>query len=393
MPVAGEAEGELTVDDAFETFVVPLLIFIGAIIGLLIVGGVLYLIHFFLTAPMRRAGRARFFLDLVETALDRGQPVEEALMSAAKTRDRILGMRFRTLTAVLAGGKRLGDALAFVPRLLPPQVVAMLNVGQKIGDLKKVLPACRQLLRDSVSKTRGATNYLVVLTFVVTPLSMFVFAALCTKVLPSIHAISDGMYATPPAMLVFVWENAFLILIVQGLVMLTLWILGFIYVIGPRALEWMPFLHWVYFRLPWQRKRMSRDFSVMLAILLDAGVPEAEAVQLAADCTGNRVFQRRAARVAENLKQGMRLTEAIQAMDDAGEFRWRLTNATHGTDGFRVALAGWHEALDAKAFQQEQAAAHSVTTALVLLNGLFVGVVVTSVFGFLVSIINAGILW
>jgi type II secretory pathway component PulF len=172
-----------------------------------------------------------------------------------------------------------------------------------------------------------------------------------------------------------------------------LWFVAFIYAAGPRALSWMPFLHQVYFRLPWRRKRMSRDFSVMLAVLLDARVPEAEAVLLAADCTGNRVFQRRATRVAENLKQGMKITEAIQAMDDAGEFRWRLTNATHAIDGFRVALAGWHEALDAKAFQQEQAAAHGVTTALVLLNGLFVGTVVVSVFGFLVSIINAGILW
>src|SRR6185436_13439557 len=110
-------------------------------------------------------------------------------------------------------------------------------------------------------------------------------------------------------------------------------------------------------------------------------------------CTDNRVFQRRAGAVASRLQQGMKLTEAVQALDDAGEFRWRLTNAAHATDGFRAALAGWHEALDAKAFQQEQAAAHGITTGLLLLNGLFVGTVVASVFSFLVSIINAGILW
>ncbi|MSU60158.1 MAG: hypothetical protein EXS35_18635 [Pedosphaera sp.] len=380
-------------DSIFETFIVPLLVLAVLALALLIIGGVLYFAHFLLTAPMRRAERARFFLDLIETALDRGQPVEEALMSAAKSRDRVLGARFHLLTAILVGGQKLAAALAFVPRLLPPQIVAMLKVGQQIGDLKKVLPACRQLLRDSVSKTRGATNYLVVLTFVVTPLSLFVFAMLCVKVLPSFRQIAEGVSATPPASLMAVWDYAFLILIVQGLVMLTLWFLGFVYAAGPRALEWMPFLHRIYFRLPWRRKRMSRDFSVMLAVLLDARVPETEAVQLAADCTGNRVFQGRAGRVAESLKQGTKLTEAIQAMDDAGEFRWRLTNATHAGDGFRAALAGWHEALDAKAFQQEQAAAHSVTTALVLLNGVFVGAVVVSVFGFLVSIINAGVLW
>ena len=93
------------------------------------------------------------------------------------------------------------------------------------------------------------------------------------------------------------------------------------------------------------------------------------------------------------LQQGETLTAAVQRMDDSGEFRWRLTNAFHGSGGFLRALAGWHEWLDAKALQQEQAAAHVFTTALVLWSGLFVGVVVVSVFMFLVSVIDAGVLW
>ena len=34
------------------------------------VGGMVYLIHFFFTLPMRRAERARLFLDLLEDALN-----------------------------------------------------------------------------------------------------------------------------------------------------------------------------------------------------------------------------------------------------------------------------------------------------------------------------------
>ena len=49
---------------------------------------------------------------------------------------------------------------------------------------------------------------------------------------------------------------------------------------------------------------MQRDFSTMLAILLDSGVPEPEAVTLAADCTANRVFRQRAARAVEGLQAG-----------------------------------------------------------------------------------------
>jgi type II secretory pathway component PulF len=138
---------------------------------------------------------------------------------------------------------------------------------------------------------------------------------------------------------------------------------------------------------------MQRDFSSMLAILLDSGVSEPEAVALAADCAANGVFRRRAARAVDALKQGQKLTQAVQAMDDSGEFGWRLANALHGDAGFLPALAGWHESLDAKAFQQEQAAAHGITTALVLWSGLFVGTVVVSVFMFLISLINEGNLW
>jgi type II secretory pathway component PulF len=138
---------------------------------------------------------------------------------------------------------------------------------------------------------------------------------------------------------------------------------------------------------------MQRDFSTMLAILLDSGVSEPEAVTLAGDCVANRVFRHRAARAVEALKQGLKLTQAVQSMDDSGEFGWRLTNAFHGGGGFLPALAGWHESLDAKAFQQEQAAAHGITTALVLWSGVFVGAVVISVFMFLISLIDEGVLW
>ena len=131
----------------------------------------------------------------------------------------------------------------------------------------------------------------------------------------------------------------------------------------------------------------------MLAILLDAGVPEPEALTLAADCTANNIFRQRAAQARDALRQGVKLTDAVQMMDDSGEFQWRLMHALHAGGGFFKAIAGWNEALDAKAFQQEQATAQIVTTSLVVLNGILVGFIVVSVFSVLISIINAGVLW
>ncbi len=149
-----------------------------------LVGGVLFLAHFLLTLPMRRAERARLFLDVIETAVKSGQPIEEALISVSQSRDLSMGVRFHVLAAWLEQNLRLGDALAKVPRFLPPQITAMLMAGQKIGDLRKVLPACRQLLKDAVSQTRAAISYLVILTFVITPLGTWIFGILQIVVVP-----------------------------------------------------------------------------------------------------------------------------------------------------------------------------------------------------------------
>ncbi|HMJ88508.1 MAG TPA: hypothetical protein VK530_01760, partial [Candidatus Acidoferrum sp.] len=57
------------------------------------------------------------------------------------------------------------------------------------------------------------------------------------------------------------------------------------------------------------------------------------------------------------------------------------------------ALRGWFEVLDARAFQQEQSAAQTATTLLVLWNGLAIGLFVVAVFNMLTNIIEGGLLW
>jgi type II secretory pathway component PulF len=145
--------------------------------------------------------------------------------------------------------------------------------------------------------------------------------------------------------------------------------------------------------LPWRRKRLQRDFSAMLAVLLDSAVPESEAVRLAGESTANAVMIRRSAKAADLLQKGARLSEAVLRLDDSPEFRWRLANALSRAGGFLNALSGWHEALDAKAFQLEQTAAQVSTTLLVLVNGLIVGCIMLGIFIVLISLINHMTLW
>jgi type II secretory pathway component PulF len=370
------------------------------LVGLAFEASLIYALYFFLTIPMRRNERARLFLDLLELGLKEGQTPENAIVNAASSNDKSAGARFHLVAAHLQNGMHLSAALERVPRLLPPQATAMLTAGERIGDVGKVLPACRRVVGDGVSQVRGALNYVLILALVVSPAAIIIPLMLNVFVIPKFKEVFAGMLegAPLPGFTQLVMGSSHMVLLVQFAVIAATWFLLFAYVGGPRVRSWSRFLmgglpDWIYFHLPWRRKRLQRDFSAMLAVLLDAQVPEIEAVALAADATANSIVRRRAGKIRAQLARGVKLPEAIRTIDDAGELQWRLTNALQRGRGFLAALNGWHEALDSKAFQQEQAAAQITTTALVLFNGFIVACIVIGLFLPLIALINAATLW
>jgi type IV pilus assembly protein PilC len=354
-------------------------------------------IHFLLSLPMRRRDRALFFLDLVETVLQRGQPLEPAILAAAENHDRAIGVRFYMMAAHIEGGARLGEALEKEPRFLPPQVNAIFRAGEKLGDLKKVLPACREVLRVAPDTVRSTTHYMVAILLVFAPVAVFMIFLITTFVVPKFKDVAAGMGVQLWPLTQFVFAITPQIILFEITLFLVLILVAVTYIGGPGLVCWfqfrsVPIVDWITWRVPWKQKKLQRTFSAMLAVLLDGGVPEAEAVRLAGDSTANEICRRRAQRVIAALEKGIKLDDAVRLFDDSGEFHWRLTNATHSHGGFLNALRGWHEALDAKAFQQEEAATHIVTSGLVILNGLVVALIAIGMFGILVAILNGALL-
>jgi type II secretory pathway component PulF len=364
---------------------------------ILVPGGAFSVVlHFLLSLPMRRRDRALFFLDLMETVLQRGQPLEPAILAAAENRDRAIGVRFYLLAAHIENGDRLGEALEREPRFLPPQVNAMLRAGEKLGDLKKVLPACREVLRIAPDTVRATMHYMVAILLLFAPIAIFMIFLITTFVVPKFKDVAAGMSVPLWPIATFVFAITPQIIWFEMLLFIVLLMVAAIYIGGPGLVRWfqfrsVPVVDWITWRVPWKQKQSLRAFSAMLAVLLDGGVPEAEAVRLAGESTANEICRRRARRVIAALERGEKLDEAVRAFDDTGEFHWRLTNATHAHGGFLNALCGWHEALDAKAFQQEEAATHAMTSGLVILNGLVVALIATAMFGILIAILRGAL--
>jgi type II secretory pathway component PulF len=366
-----------------------------AVLILLPGGAFSVLMHFLLSLPMHRRDRALFFLDLLETVLQRGQPVEQSILAAAENRDRAIGVGYFMVAAHIENGARLGEALEKTPGFLPPQVNAMLRAGEKLGDLKKVLPACREVLRVAPNTVRTTTHYMVAILLIFAPIAIGLICILSTFVIPKFKEVAAGYggHLWPITIFVFALNKSHILVGFEALLFLALLMVALIYIGGPGFVRWfqfrnVPVVDWITWRVPWKQKKLLRTFSAMLAVLLDGGVPEAEAVRLAGDSTANEICRRRARRVIAALEKGAKLDDAVRAFDDTGEFYWRLTNATHAHGGFLNALRGWHEALDAKAFQQEETATHAITSGLVIMNGLVVALIATAMFGVLIAILK-----
>ena len=361
------------------------------------VGAVAAAIYYINSRPLRRQEGARFLLDLIESALQQGQSIEHHIISLANSRDASPGVRFHLLAAHLEKGHGLIPALEKVPELLPPQVLAMLKVGENLGDFSRVLPACRLLLHDGTSQTRALINYQVAFGLVLNPMMICLLPILFTHVFPVFNDIATGLKIEPGGVYDTLSAWFPFLLLAQMTLLLACYGSAVLLFGGTRFVSWLQagvrplrdWSDWLFLHVPWRRKRLQRDFSAMLGLLLDAGVPEEKALSLAAYSTANGIFMRRAGKAAERLRQGAKLTEAVQLLDDTGEFRWRLLNGAHGTRGFFSALKGWQASLDAKAFQLEQAAAQALSTSLVLINAGTVALVAAGVFQFISHLSNA----
>ncbi len=341
-----------------------------------------------LNLPALRIERARLFLDVLRLAIRSIPSPEQAIIALSATRDESLGARFHLLAAWLRSGLRFPEALRRLPSLVPAPLAAMLVAGHQAGSLPAAILAARRAAAPPHAQTRAALSCQIVMLFILNPLILASLPFFMMKLFPVLNGMAAGFGQSPPAAMLFLSNHSGAIFACQLASILFLYLGAAFYVGGNRFTRWIesglfPLSAWIALRVPWKRKRLQRDFSAMFALLLDAGLPERKALELAGSSSANEIFEARVQLALAALQLGQSLPTALELLDPPREFAWRLANGLRRQGAATASFQGWFDALDAEADAQEQMAGDLISTFLVVLNGMIIALIIGAVMQFI----------
>jgi len=390
--------------------------------------------------------RGRLFLEMLALAEKSGQSIEQTIIEFSKRGNQSFGGKYDQVARHIESGLTLPEALEKEPGCLPAQTIATVKVGYESGNVSATLPVAMEELCEKERSVRTIGDLYLVVVVGVATMTMWV---LMTFIVPKFKAIFADMLGAGEVLPAFtMWVISIseatkyfalssLVVIgslicanlirrisgpqlkVQLAVLARYWVLLFSAFIMLSLLLWdgevflglgglstaivagsciglyvlfycdqMGWFDWFRYLVPWHRKRLQRDFSYILALLLDSGIPEAKALELAAASTANGVIKQRARKAIVAVRSGVGMAKAVQLMDDSKEFQWRLANALQTEFNFVDALKGWHESLSARADRQQQTYVALMETSMLFALGLIVGSIMIGMFLPLIQLIE-----
>ncbi len=161
-----------------------------------------------LSKPTRRRERCRFLVDLLEMGLRNGCAPEKTFVEATETLDPSLPSEFYEAATQIRGGATLSEALRSIPSEIPPQLAEMIRVGEEIGDVRMVLPACRELFKGAESETRAGFDFMVIGNLILLPTIPVLVAVLRSLIVPRFLELSSTFGGSTPASLIFLLDHS-----------------------------------------------------------------------------------------------------------------------------------------------------------------------------------------
>lgn len=353
-----------------------------------------YVIYLLISRPLKKVERAKQVLDIIEYAENKGMAPEQAIAGIYRRGDHRMGKKFDNMAFYVEKGMDMFSSLDTVPGLVPRELTSTLSIGRKTKNIKGLIPLCRELLDRHISRTRGILNYIILPCL----FYIFILGAFSLFIVPKFQKIYAEMLGEQelPALTNFVFGSVPWLALVGNIQLWGMVLFIFLFSFGADftrhfVLEYMT-SYLFYYTVPWRRKRIQQSFAVSLATLLDSGVPEQEALKLAAESTANYVMIKLAEEGLAMMQKGASLTEVLSSkFDKTGELAWRFKNsytAEKNKPNFVKAVTGWGSWLNARAFRQEQLVAHLLSTILIIFSAAFVGMIAFGMFLPLIEIVR-----
>ncbi len=249
--------------------------------------------------------------------LSAGLPIEQSLTALIEqTEDAAAAAVFAGVRAEVVAGHSLQTALRRFDDVFPPIYQALINAGEKSGQLPQLLSRLAEYL-ESQQSTRQKILQALLYPLIVTVVALAVIAGL------------DG-YVVPQIVGVFQQTKQALPLLTQGLIFASemlrasgMWLaagLAIAVIIARRALRNEALrLRWDarLLRLPligrFLRTIDSSRFASTLAILIESGVPLLAALAAGKGVISNRLLRRSVEHAIERVREGSPLARALAA--------------------------------------------------------------------------------
>lgn len=346
----------------------------------------------FLAFRLRQRTHEVEFLSLHLCALlRRNLPLADGVSTLAEEAALGLRRRLRRIARHLSEGRPLWKGLEAERGYFPASFLTVARAGEESGTLARLLGDFgRNIRAEAEFRTRllGYLSYATLLLFYVGGAAGGVF----TQVGPSISKVLSDLGVTG-SLEVLEWAQAVIPVIWAGFALVGLALIHS-ELVQPRLARF------ALFRAPWDglillvpglsdltRCSSAARWARVLSALLTSGMPTAEAVETAGRAESHFFLRRRCLRAAAGVREGKTLGEAIRRARFPEPLPWTAA-AAEGGGRMPLALEEAAGLLEARVFASLALAQRVLLPVFVLLLGAVVGLMCTSVFHALTTILH-----
>jgi len=251
----------------------------------------------------------------VSTMLKAGVGITQAIDIAAETPNKKLKTVMQEVYKSLENGFPLSVAMAGHPKTFPEVEIGVIRAGEATGNLSNVLDDLATTTARSaefIGRVRGAMIYPAFILLVM----IIVGAVILTKVIPPIKDIFASQNTELPVSTQLLLGFTDLLInrwyfILLGIVILIVALrLFFVTKPGKEVSSWLALNFPIFGGLT--RQVYLARFNRTLALLIGAGVPIIESVEIIADSTANTIFRRSLKLLRTSLEQGSAISSTLQ---------------------------------------------------------------------------------